>query len=355
MSYTVAAAVASLGTGNGQLSKPGAITRDKEGHLWVADTENNRVEEFNSSGEYMNKWGTVGGSAGQFKKPEGIAIDKEGHVWVADTGNNRIEAFTSAGTFIQTDETTEFAFPLKAPTALLFGQSCVAGPFYALETGNSRVKEVTPTGSTLLEVAGFGSSGAGNGQLKSPKGMTLDKAGNVWAADTGNNRGLQEFSHEGSYMGQFGSLSAAGNGQLSKPEGLAMDAEGNILVADGGKNPCADLLLARQLRVQIRHGRHRRCANENAGPPARFDGTNNAFVLDTGNSRLEKWTWKEVISNGGTHEPRRSTTRPAPIRNTRVAGNTPSGSGCPVNRSLPLSRKAAFRACRSLPRNTTFA
>jgi DNA-binding beta-propeller fold protein YncE len=54
----------SLGSGNGQFSKPGAIALDKEGNVWVADTENNRVEEFSAGGTYILKFGTVGSGNG---------------------------------------------------------------------------------------------------------------------------------------------------------------------------------------------------------------------------------------------------------------------------------------------------
>lgn len=298
MSYTYSTSFGTLGSGNGQVSKPAAIARDSAGNIWVADTENNRVEEFNSSGVYVNKWGTSGVEAGQFKKPEGIAIDGSGNVWVADTGNNRLEEFTSAGGLLRVISSIEF-LSLSSPTAIAFVSSGEeAGDMYLLETGGSRVREISVEFETAWMIRSFGGLGTGNGQLKSPKGMKMDSSGNLWVADTGNNR-VEEFSSTGSYIQKFGTL-GSGNGEFSKPEGLAIDSEGNVLIADNGNN-----------RVQIfsprgnylyKFGTAGTGSGQMKTPTGvAVDSSNNAFVLDAGNNRIEKWTWKEQAVNGGTH------------------------------------------------------
>ena len=64
----------------------------------MVDKLSNRVEKFNSAGTFVTAWGTLGTGNGQFNAPTGIAVDpSSGNVYVADTGNNRIQEFTSGG------------------------------------------------------------------------------------------------------------------------------------------------------------------------------------------------------------------------------------------------------------------
>ena len=77
----------------------------------MGDSGNNRLQEFNSSGSYVNAIGAgyngiagaIGSSglgSGQFNQPEGIAIDSTNNIWVADYGNNRVQELNSSGSFL---------------------------------------------------------------------------------------------------------------------------------------------------------------------------------------------------------------------------------------------------------------
>jgi DNA-binding beta-propeller fold protein YncE len=59
----------------------------------VLDKSNNRIQKFDSNGNFIMKWGSPGTADGQFNFPDGIAIDSEGNVYVADSDNNRIQVF----------------------------------------------------------------------------------------------------------------------------------------------------------------------------------------------------------------------------------------------------------------------
>src|SRR5580704_14990184 len=88
----------SVGQGPGQFWDPNGLTIDPSGHLWVADTENQRVQEFTSTGGYLGQIGTPavsGNGNGQFSQPNDLASDSAGNVWVADTQNNRIQEISS--------------------------------------------------------------------------------------------------------------------------------------------------------------------------------------------------------------------------------------------------------------------
>jgi DNA-binding beta-propeller fold protein YncE len=61
--------------------------------VYVADFNNNRIQAFTGSGDFIVEWGMGGGGNGQFRGPYGVAIGAGGVVYVADSGNNRIQVF----------------------------------------------------------------------------------------------------------------------------------------------------------------------------------------------------------------------------------------------------------------------
>jgi sugar lactone lactonase YvrE len=81
----------------GDFSKPTNVAVDKDGNLYVTDTLNDRVEEFDADGGFIRAFGKNGDGPGDFTRPKGIAIDCDGHVWVADAGTNRVQVFTPEG------------------------------------------------------------------------------------------------------------------------------------------------------------------------------------------------------------------------------------------------------------------
>jgi DNA-binding beta-propeller fold protein YncE len=62
--------------------------------VYVADTDNHRIQVFSSNGAFISTWGVYGIDEIGMRFPEGIAIDQEGNVYVADTANHRISVFT---------------------------------------------------------------------------------------------------------------------------------------------------------------------------------------------------------------------------------------------------------------------
>jgi DNA-binding beta-propeller fold protein YncE len=81
----------------GQFSRPTNAAVDSDGNLYVSDTFNDRVEEFDADGGFIRTFGKPGDGPGYFARPKGIAIDSDGHVWVADTVQDRIQVFTREG------------------------------------------------------------------------------------------------------------------------------------------------------------------------------------------------------------------------------------------------------------------
>jgi DNA-binding beta-propeller fold protein YncE len=70
------------------------------------------------------------------------------------------------------------------------------------------------------------------GQLRSPWGIAVDGAGDVYVTDTGNHR-VEKFDKEGNFITQWGGF-GNGDGQFNFPYGIAVDAKGSVFVIDSG-------------------------------------------------------------------------------------------------------------------------
>jgi len=81
---------------NGHFRIPDGIAVDAAGQVFVADRENNRIQEFSATGSFLSKWGSRGVGPGEFAQPTAVAVGCSGTVYVADTHNNRIESFVPA-------------------------------------------------------------------------------------------------------------------------------------------------------------------------------------------------------------------------------------------------------------------
>ena len=83
----------------------GIATNPSNGHVYVIDTGNHRVQEFTNLGVFVRQWGTLGPGPGAFQYPFGIATNpSNNHVYVADTYNQRIQEFTNLGVFVRSGE-----------------------------------------------------------------------------------------------------------------------------------------------------------------------------------------------------------------------------------------------------------
>ncbi len=218
--------------------KAEGVTVNKEGNVWVADTENNRILELSSGGTLLRTVGSFGSENGQFNKPAGVATDSSGNVWVADTGNSRVQEFSSTGTYIrQTGKAGTSNGEFKSPRGITVDS---AGHVWVADTANSRVQELSSEGAYITQ---YGSKGTGNVQFASPSGVVIDKESNIWVADSGNGR-IQELNGLGIYVRQFGREGTTtpckeeGGKLVCKSgwaEGIAIDASGHIWTTESAK------------------------------------------------------------------------------------------------------------------------
>jgi uncharacterized protein (TIGR03437 family) len=189
-----------------QLSQPRGVAVDASGNVYVADSFHERILRIDSNGNMTRVAGTgqagfsgdgSAATAAMFSTPNGVAVDSSGAVYVADGDNNRIRRFTPGGnvkTFAGTNTSTgDGGTSTRARLLSPFGVAVDAsGNLYIADSGENRIRKVTLAG-TITTVAGTGQTGGSgdNGPaisatLNSPGGVALDSAGNLYIADSGN-------------------------------------------------------------------------------------------------------------------------------------------------------------------------
>ena len=218
-----------LGSGDGQFQSPVGVAVDSSDNVYVADTSNNRIQKFSSDGTFLAKWGASGSGDGQFQNPLSVTVDSSGNVFVADYGNNRIQKFSSTGTFLikwGLTETSDGNFKYPLDVAVDSSDNVYVADYY-----NYRIQKFNSTGIFLTK---WGLLGSGDGQFNDPAGVAVNPSGNVYIADSGNSR-IQKFGSDGTFLAKWGS-SGSGNGQFSSPQGVAVDPSGNVYIADSGNS-----------------------------------------------------------------------------------------------------------------------
>jgi DNA-binding beta-propeller fold protein YncE len=94
------ATVGEAGDGDGAFRRPLDVAVDDRGHLYVADADNNRIQEFDASLAFVRAWGDWGPFRGLMDHP-GAIVHRDGHLYVADTRNHRVQVFGLDGALVR--------------------------------------------------------------------------------------------------------------------------------------------------------------------------------------------------------------------------------------------------------------
>jgi RHS repeat-associated protein len=358
-----------------ELNAPDGITIDGNDNMYIADTDNCRIEQVPwSSGTY---WGqsmteydlyTVAGrnaasctigndgkaaTSSNLWYPTSVR-DPNGNLYITDSENNRVQevAGTTHTEFGQS-MTANYVYTVAGNSSGTAGDSGDGGPatsallddpgslwvdssgdLYICDTGNNEVREVSASTYDISDVAGgnghtigtVGDNGpAVTSGLSSPRGLAADSHGDIFVADTSNNRvqEIAEYNHTqfgiemtaGDIYTVAGSASGAGgdsgNGGpatsalLSYPEGIAVDSSGNLYIADTANHQIREVsastgdistIAGGSIGGDSGNGGPATSAELNVPAAVAVDGAGDVFIADPGNDEVQ-----EVPATSGTH------------------------------------------------------
>ena len=210
---------------------------DPRGSVYVTDPADGRISRFWGDGTYLSELGgpaDVGG-AGLSEAGSVAVASGSGDLYVADTDHNRILLYTPAGMLLSrfgagggNGSPGSGAGEFNHPEAVAVDD---AGDMYVADTDNNRIVELSPAGAVLAQ---WGSRGMADGRFHSPTGIALDAAGNVYVVDSENNR-VEVFDSGGHFLEKWGER-GIGPGEFSQPTAIAVDCDGDVYVADTNNN-----------------------------------------------------------------------------------------------------------------------
>jgi trimeric autotransporter adhesin len=270
-----------------ELGVPNGVVLDPFGNLYIADSPNNVVREVNAATGVITVFaGSSKGSAGYggdggkassatLSYPFGLALDSSNNLYIADSGNCLIREVNSSTGIIST----------------------VAG-------------FVTPVLSALCGYTGDGGLATG-AQLNAPFAIAVDSAGDLYIADTANQRvrevnaatgiistvagnGFVNSFGEGGYSGDGGPATLA---ELNLPTGVAVNSAGNLYISDGSNfrvrqvnltSGTIDTVAGNGTKGFSGDGGPATAAELNSLLGVALDNLGNLYIADNGNSRVRE-------------------------------------------------------------------
>jgi hypothetical protein len=214
--------------GGGQFSKPASVVYDKMHRLYVADSENDRIQIYSPTSGTWSILGSAGTNLGQFNQPLALALDGATNLYVADTINDRVQRWNRAAN----------TWTLIAGPGTGTGQ--LSGPFdlaidaatnlYVTDLYNNRVQKRTSAGVWSIIIT----NGFNDNQTRAPRGIALNNSGQLLISDfvgTNSFSRIRRFTTSGNYIDRIGS-SATNDGGFKSSWGMSVNTNGAIAVAD---------------------------------------------------------------------------------------------------------------------------
>jgi uncharacterized protein (TIGR03663 family) len=276
------------GSGPGQFQKPHGLAVSSDGHLYVVDSLNSRIQKFTLDGEFVLQFGgpttdtrlETGKFVSSYGGPRGVACDSEGFVYVADTWGYRIQKFTPEGEYV-----TEW---VAGPPGKFFGPRDVTvdseNRIYVADTGNERILVYDSEGRFLNQQ--IGRDGAAPGEFVEPVGIDIlgDK---LYVADVGNKR-IQLLGTDGKFQREWALCGWETDHYTLIEPYLAVANDGTVYVTDSVRHCVYQFPAdARSVKVWGFKGRGAGQLWEPTG--IAVDGEGFVYVADTGNNRINKY------------------------------------------------------------------
>jgi len=320
------------------LHLPGGLALDSGGNVYIADTGDNSIRKVTTDGIINTIAGdglpsysgdTFQASTAELHSPEDVAVDSSGNVYIADTGNAYIREITvSTGiiNFIAGDGSIGYAGDgaaanlagLIEPFAIALDSS---GNVYFTEPEDGRVRKITISTGDISTVVGNGNLGfSGDGSAATsammhlPTGLAIDSSGNLYIADSLNNRLRKVAGTTISTIAGSGGFSYSGDGgpataaQLNAPEAVAVDVSGNVYIADTANNVVRQVSTKGVISTIAGNGTAGFGGDGGAATSAQLsapqglavDASGNIFVADTANARVRKISGGTITTVAGS-------------------------------------------------------
>jgi uncharacterized protein (TIGR03437 family) len=283
-----------------RLNGPVAIAVDSAGAIYIADQKNRRVRKVDADGVITTVMGTGASTpeASELNNPAGISLNELGDLYVSDQDNHRIQMLISGDIVVTAagmglagfngDGISAQQAQISSPGPMAQGRD---GTLYFVDAGNRRVRSLSPNG--LVTTAAWVPA----------RGLAVDASGRLYLSATDRNSVLRVGADgKTTIVAGLGTAGFSGNeglataAQLSSPAGLAVDARGNLYIADSGNN---------RIRMVGLDGIIHTIAGNGAadfggdGGPALSaalhaplsvvtDSSGNLWIADTGNNRIRK-------------------------------------------------------------------
>jgi sugar lactone lactonase YvrE len=291
---------------------PNRLAADRSGNVYVTDGDSHTVRKIASSGVVTTlagtaeQWGSNDGTgpAARFSSPAGVVADASGNLLVADMGNSTIRKITPAGVVTTlagtagvsgSEDGTGAAARFDVPSSVTLDSS---GNLLVVDGG--AIRRVTPAGvvTTVLKP-----------KWNTVTDLVVDGSGNLFAADNSDNTILKitpagEVTTFAGSAGAYGSVDGTGGAaRFRSPWGVVMDGAGNLFVSDSGGNAIRKITPAGVVTTLAGTLGSYGKAN-GTGAAAAFDtptgvavdGTGNLFVTDTNNNVIRKLTPDGVVT-----------------------------------------------------------
>lgn len=209
------------GEGEGELSGPCFATVDEEDNILVAESQNNRVQLFDSLGNLKKVFGREGKNLGEFRCPTATGFLKDGSLVVLDSYNSRVQILSPEGNVRSFGKEGKGARELYYPLGLSVDEK---NRIIVADTGNNAIKVFNQTGD-LISVYGA----PGEGKLRNPLSAVYSR-GQLIVADSGNNC-IRFFFEDGTLLH---TLSSINNERISGPCRVSTDKNGFLLICEKG-------------------------------------------------------------------------------------------------------------------------